>query len=127
MKMKQMIYKEKRIEPEVLAEGDLKEHHYVILSLGTHPTAYVECKKTLTQRQEYSISAHGGITYNGPAYWNKEDNRNYIGWDYAHLGDYVGWTTMLPQLGDVHDKIWTTEEIYTNVEKVVADLVKWSK
>ena len=125
--MKQMIYKEERIAPEVLAEGDLKEHHYVILSLGTHPTAYVECKKPLTQKQEYALRAHGGITYGGPVYWNREDNRYYIGWDYAHWGDYIGWNTKWPQLSNAHDKKWTTEEIYANVEEVVADLVKWGK
>lgn len=42
--MKEMVYKE-RSNPEILDEGYYKQYHYAIVSLGSHPCAYVEISK----------------------------------------------------------------------------------
>lgn len=31
---------------------------------------------------------HGGSGYFGNAYWNKDDKKIYVGWDYGHIDDY---------------------------------------
>ena len=120
--MKEMKYHSERL-CEVLAEGDLKGYHYAILNLGTHPTAYVETKKE-SPTLEHDITVHGGITYNGPAYWGK-DGKAYIGWDYAHCGDYLGTDELVRHLIDlkIESKKWTTEEIFEDVKSVIDQLI----
>ena len=125
--MKEMKYHSKRL-CEVLAEGDEEGYHYVILNLGTHPTAYVELKKE-RPTIDSDITVHGGITYNGRAYWNQEDTRDYIGWDYAHYGDYVGTDELMFKYGICYseDKRWTTQEIYEDVKSVIRQLIVLDK
>lgn len=127
--MKEMIYK-KDFERTVLEEGDYKGYHFVICSLGTHPTAYVEIKREYTENELYSIEVHGGITYgydhDGHALWTKTDERKYIGWDYAHLSDYSG-TYLEDETSNFlrnNCKKWTTEEIYEEVKSVINQLRK---
>ena len=90
--MKSVIYSNK-LNKEILAEGDYKGRHYVILNLGWHPTAYVEFFREFTQDSDEWLECpcHGSITYEGRAHWNNEDSRYYIGWDYGHYEDYSGY------------------------------------
>ena len=41
--MKEMVYSSTHTK-EVLHSGEYKGYKFCILTLGTHPTAYVECK-----------------------------------------------------------------------------------
>lgn len=92
----------------VLEEGTYKGIPYRIVSLGTHPCAYIGIAEDQPYYQcsYYSIpiDVHGGLTYE-----NFEDGIWWIGWDYAHASDYHG---MLPQLGG---RKWTTGEIRMHV------------
>ena len=45
--------------------------------------------------------------------YHKDDY--WIGWDYAHLGDYCGWLNVFDSTG----KKWTTEEILQEVKEVI--------
>ncbi|MCM1316396.1 MAG: hypothetical protein NC244_13615 [Alistipes senegalensis] len=65
------------------------------------------------------VECHGGLTYS-KSYVNGlfTDSGWWIGWDYAHDGDYFG---------DMHDdtsclKKWTTAEIIEEVKKVISQL-----
>jgi hypothetical protein len=97
----------KRVEKTLmLMEGDYDERHFVIVRHECgHPNAYIEVKKDdkiTTEKpsklaQEYGFDdryeafsgmVHYGATYYGKAYWNPEDDRTYIGWDYGHCDDY---------------------------------------
>lgn len=112
---KPMIYgKDRGIE--LLCHEKYKEYDFYILSLGTHPTAYIEIprgNKLYYKNYEeiYSmgldLEVHGGLTYSDKCLQNIKNESWFIGWDYAHYGDYMGVNEML----DIYSnhKKWTTE------------------
>lgn len=104
---------------------------YYILNLGTHPTAYVELPVTnyyySKSIEDIDIEVHGGITYSCSYLYLpkvKLTNSWFIGWDYANLGDfmgYYGWsypTHIFRNRG----KKWTSEEIMQDVINVCQQL-----
>ncbi len=112
-----------------LMEGDYFDRHFVILGhhLGT-PCAYLEVKeddrlakelpseygKKLNHDDRYeswSGYVHCGATYYGNAYWDSEDKRMYVGWDYAHAGDYIP----LEFYGENNDYKWSFTEILMDI------------
>lgn len=118
--MKEMEYKVKR-EMTILDSGIYHNRKYFIISLGTHPCAYVEFHHELKRDSDewYDAPCHGGITYDDYAYWDDNDETYYIGWDYAHaLCDYI------PFLGG--GKKRTTEEIFEEVKEVIDYLNKFT-
>lgn len=108
---------------ELLGTGEYKGYTFYMLSLGTHPTAYVETPKNHSvYKKEYfdicEIDVHGGITYSESYLYlpnEKLENSWFIGWDYDHWDDY---NSMLHHGG----KKWTTEEIYEDVKNVIEQL-----
>ena len=136
--MEQMVYQNERI-CKLLDLGKYENYEYFILSLGTHPTAYVDLgpakflkigerkiDKTVVgyELKTFStedISVHGGITYE--SYGLKDDEGplasdiNFvIGWDYAHLDDQFGL--------DSPGIKWTTEVIREDVEDVIDQIIE---
>lgn len=92
--IRQMKYQSTR-QTKILAEGTYKGFKYFILSLGTHPTAYVVTKYIeFNEEEQIFFPVHGGITYQRR--YLKIPNKtliqrsNVIGWDYAHYGDQYG-------------------------------------
>ena len=89
---------EKDTPLKVIMEGDYKERHFVIGAHHTgHPDAYLEVKESdYIFEDSYSYDnydgglskVHGGSTYFGRAYWDDNDKRTYVGWDYGHACDY---------------------------------------
>lgn len=83
---------------KVIMEGDFRGRHFVIGAHRTgNPNAYLEVKDADYINQEAdeyeyydgSLSnVNGGSTYFGKAYWNTDDKRTYVGWDYGHANDY---------------------------------------
>ena len=123
--MKEMVYSAKRIA-EVLHSGEYKGYKFCILNLGTHPTAYVECKiencNGYDDERLDTIKVHGGFTYFDDGFWDKENK--YLGWDYAHCMDYAGYEVMFPEcMRSAGAKKWTTTEIYEEVKNVVDQLI----
>lgn len=122
--MKDMVYTDTR-RLTVLYEGVYKGYGFYILSLGTHPTAYVECKlkkcKGHDDKRLDEVFVHGGFTYHGKPSWNTVDTKDYLGWDYAHSGDYIGYSKLFPDVVDKGKK-WTTEEVYEDVKLVIEQL-----
>lgn len=122
--MEEMIYYENRLKtPIILDEGDYKGIHYVILNLGTHPCVYVENKRFKYSEDDWDY-VHGGISFEGYAYWNKADHRKYLGWDYAHAGDYMGYYQDADtgvRFGNV--KKWSTPEILEEVHNAIDHLL----
>jgi hypothetical protein len=114
--MKEMIYKPKR-EIEVLDRGVYKEHEYFVISLGTHPCAYVKLNGENPQIAE-NVSCHGGVTYNRDYLMLSNDEKligNFIGWDYAHLNDRWGDTFCGYE--------YTTGEMVIECREVIDELV----
>lgn len=113
-------------DADVVVSGDYgygTKRHFVIVcnSLG-FPCAYLEVKNNdWAEKNKQSEPdccdpydmfegwVHGGYTYYGKAYWDKEDNRTYVGWDYGHCDDYS------PSMPKCDGHKWTIYEILMDV------------
>lgn len=128
--MKEMEYtREQRFR--ILAHGVYKVAEYWIMSFGGHPCAYIDA----TDFPEDAFDrcpAHGGITYDEDHLYNVWDEafegfekgkKRFVGWDYAHPGDYIMFPTSRAQ--DGHK--WTTREIMEDVESVIDHALDSSK
>lgn len=131
---KQMVYQAERIF-EILFEGTYMGYRFYIMNLGTHPTAYVGIPITNKlfgksydeiYRMEIDIDVHGGLTYSRNHLFGGEENTWFIGWDYAHAGDYAGFSEKYPSLSrlSIYDKKWTTEEIFEDVVRAIEQIKK---
>ena len=123
--MKEMVYQDECIR-EVLDRGIIDGYEYFILSLGTHPTAYINIPANHPaygkEYEKIDIDVHGGLTY-GERRLRLDDekiiNGWFIGWDYAHYGDMFTASSYRRS-----DKAWTTAEIHKEVENVIEQLKK---
>ena len=62
-------------------------------------------------------AAHCGLTYS--LFGIRDIDKGWwIGWDYAHVGDYCAW------FGDPNDKKWTTQEMYEDVLNVINAVIE---
>lgn len=125
VELKPMVYKCER-EYELLGEGDYKGYHWIIVSRGTHPTAYVEVledhylynRTVLEIISIADLECNGGITYAGRSnYANSLPTDRtgwWVGWDYHHAWDYRGDDRNYPD-----QRKWSTEEIYAEVRQVI--------
>lgn len=126
--MKEMIY-QATDKIELLDTGTCEGYTYYILNLGTHPTAYVQIpenhKYYNKEYEEINLDVHGGITYSrNRLYLSKEEKIDgwFIGWDYAHWGDYTGYEENMPEECKTRGKKWTTKEIQEEVYEACRQL-----
>lgn len=141
--MNEMVYTNKRYDiPQLLELNEYKGYVYIILSQGTHPTAYIKVDKdSVFYGRQYSlddkkdcpinrIKCHGGVSYvagdlgwqnnNGHECCFKEDYGVwFVGWDYANCDDYFPNREGL-SLGM---KKWTTEEIAEECKQVIDQMI----
>ena len=106
---------------------------YILNNNGRYPLAYVQvyADSLTVPISKINELVNGGITYgydyDGYCYWNEEDTRKYIGWDYGHFGDYCN----CDGLRDFMDKKWTYNEIRKQIFDVIDLIVKskeeWEK
>ena len=125
--IKPMIYNKNRPgSAEQIAGGTYKNFDYYVLNLKTHPTAYVDVTNSPLNGcdEDIDISCHGGITYL-ESILNTVDKKGwFIGWDYAHYGDYMDYgDTSLNNMFS-NDKKWTTEEIVEECKNVIDQIVE---
>lgn len=120
--MKKMKYSEYP-KVEVLHSGEYKGYKFAILNLGKYPTAYVENKNEYLDEDEidFEIEVHGGFNYFGNAHWDETDNTPYFGWDYGHIGDWLGCASIEFNQA-MNNKKWTTEEVFAEVQAVIDTL-----
>lgn len=128
--IKEMKYQFDR-KIEVLATGYCLGLLYYILNLGTHPTAYIKIPKDhkyyKKEYDEIDVNVHGGLTYSANDLYISENEKIegwFIGWDYAHYGDYVGYEKIMPIEIRTNDKKWTTEEIFEEVKEACYQIQK---
>lgn len=139
--MKEMVYQDTRLKtPILLGSGNIGDYQYIILSHGTHPCAYISIPKSHKYyKKKYKklphsndVSVHGGITFaekmllvgkteNDDTVWLKG---HWIGWDYAHCGDYIGHNFFFDMYSIFNEesKKWTTAEILEDVKSVIKQL-----
>lgn len=116
--MKEMVYQSQR-KREILDTGYIFGYLYYILNLGTHPTAYIKIPSdhpyfNVKDYDEIPLNVHCGLTFMDNGGLRIDENGGFIegkfiGWDYAHAGDYYAY------LGFESDKKWTTKEIQEEV------------
>ena len=119
---KEMVYSANRINPERIAEGTYKGLDYYVLNLGTHPCAYIDVTETLLNGKEYGdidVKCHGGLTYLRNYLTTVDKHGWFIGWDYAHCCDFVGYELEMPIDIRTNGKKWTTVEIVNECKQVI--------
>lgn len=133
MKIKEMKYVTKYTK-EILCEDEYKGYHFIIISYGSHPCAYVKIPNHHPYYNKYygdlDIEVHGGLTYGGmlnhiPGYEQNKTNW-FIGWDYAHAGDYYAGLLDSPYVHS-HDKKWSVHEIISEIQFVIKQLIRAEK
>jgi len=132
-----MIY-QADIKRELLYKNTYKDFNYYIMSMGTHPTAYIEIpKNNKFYKMDYNkiydicdVDVHGGLTYSNSYLRDIKDNSWFIGWDYAHAGDYMGYYKDFSKYGistinSLQDeKKWTTEEIIEDCKRGIDSIIE---
>ena len=124
MNLKEIEYSPER-KVELIATGHFWEYEYFILNLGWHPTAYVKIPESHPFFGKFyddvDLEVHGRLTYSADHLWISEEvkiNGWFLGWDYAHYGDYNGYME-LPELKRFYENFskemtgrkWKTIEI----------------
>lgn len=123
-KLEPIVYYDHRIEPIRIADGEYRGIPFYVLSLGTHPCAYVNIAQSgIMTIDPNDISCHGGVTYTSNRLATVEHEGTFIGWDYAHWGDYNGYLGATNGYASVDDKRWTTEEIVAECENVIDQIL----
>lgn len=126
--MKEMIY-QAEFKREVLDTGYCLGLLYFILNLGSHPTAYIKIPENSKyygkDMGEIDLNVHEGVTYVNDYLYisaNQKIDGWFIGWDYAHYGDYAGYEKLLPQEFRTGGKKWSTQEIYQEVREACYEI-----
>lgn len=121
--MKEMIYTNHRQEAEQLAAGTFLGYNYYVLSFGTHPCAYVEIPRNNKyfgkDYDDIPVYPHGGLTYSSDHLATVDHIGWFIGWDYAHAGDYCGF--MAPSLNKGSQQ-HTTVEMVEDCKQVIMQI-----
>lgn len=98
---------------------------------GSHPCGYIKIPKELKNKivvdDEVEVEnalwvdapVHGGFTFFGKMRI-QDFYEWFIGWDYAHLGDYCGYAGSISRPGS--EKKWTTEEILEEAKVILKAL-----
>lgn len=90
---------------------------------GSHPCAYVQFPgiEALESCDDIWVEAevHGGFTFLGSLKKVYDLDGIWLGWDYAHLGDYywTGFNDLFPHRDK--DKKWTAEEVRNEALEVL--------
>ena len=125
--IKPMIYDKNRSErAEQIAGGTYKNFDYYVLNLKTYPTAYVDVTNSPLNGVFYddiNISCHGGLTYSEKTLRTVDKKGWFIGWDYAHYGDYMDYGDVFFNNMFQYKKKWTTEEIVEECKNVIDQIV----
>lgn len=118
----------------LIDKGMYKDYDYFILYNGRYIISYVLLKPEDKYYECYNyddidIDVHGGIIFSDKI--SEDYNKDYylfrlgakkghwIGWDYAHSGDYS-------RDGFDYEKKWTLEEIISDCEKVIEQLIEFN-
>lgn len=135
MKIKEMEYGKDR-KTELLCKDKYKNYNYYVLNLGTHPTAYIEIpKEDKLYGKSYDeiyrigcdIDVNGGLTYSDNELMGISSDNWFIGWDYAHCGDYCGYEETMPESIRTYGKKWTTKEIIEECKNAIDQIVEFEE
>lgn len=109
---------------KVLLHKTYKGIPFYILSLGSHPTCYIDLKNTTLDGIDYGndiledIEVHFGFTYSADHLWisNEESIDGwFLGWDYAHCNDFF----LRPDSRNIYGKRYNIVDLFMEVVKVI--------
>lgn len=106
--------------------GIIDGYAFCITDTGTHPCAYIglDYKHPLAKWGEEDLDAaidvHGGITFTSIGATRFPYDRYWIGWDYAHFGDYSGYTEHNRFFNEA--KRWLYEEVLKEVLSAIKQI-----
>jgi len=128
----EMVYKTEG-EIKILNNNEYRGIKYWVVSYGTHPCCYIEIPKSSIlyyeikelNSDEININCHGGVTYLKDKLFNIDVKGVIIGWDYAHVGDFIGYDLNLPDYLKRNDKIWSTDELIEECKQVIDSIYKF--
>ena len=135
MKIKEMEYGKER-RTDLLCKDKYKNYNYYVLNLGTHPTAYIEIpKEDKLYGKSYDeiyrigcdIDVNGGLTYSDNELMGISSDNWFIGWDYAHCGDYCGCEETMPESIRTYGKKWTTKEIIEECKNAIGQIIEFEE
>lgn len=127
--MTEMVYFPKRFkESLILASGNKNGFNYWVLNFGTHPCCYVEIPKGHkyynVHNDEINVNCHGGLTYSNSylksVTGDEPTDRWFIGWDYAHYGDFCGY--LIGSGLNNLERTYTTKELVCDCLEVIDQL-----
>ena len=113
-------------KPGILDEGELQGYKYMVVSYGSHPCAYVQVPEGHPFHGKHydkiNICCHGGLTFSGsfhrhPSRFLVERDGYWIGWDYAHHGDFSAFPGV-----HLDGHKYTVAEIHGDIALVVGQL-----
>ena len=130
--MKPMVYQHTRLHPyQVLYLGSYKKYVFFILNMGTHPTAYIRIPESHPFFQKHYIECNPSMDFftfseNSLAFNNQLDTPVpegwYLGFDHAHLGDWLGYWSDEENIRQGHRK-YTTEEMVEECKLTIVYLI----
>ncbi len=103
----------------VVDKGTYKDIDYVIKSIGSHPTAYVNVQNTQQNIDIIDNMSPIMITYESKEIgWlpGLDPHKEWLGWDYGHAGDYLCFRT---EEDDISGHKYTYEEVMKDVKAVI--------
>ena len=122
--VKDMVYTKEKTR-ELLYHDKYNGYEYYILSLESHPTAYIEIPKGFELYGVYydniDLDVHGGLSYSDEYLKISDDTISdswFIGWDYSHSIDYVEYKDVTNYDKEILKK-WTTEEIIEECKNAI--------
>lgn len=126
-KIKEMQYNANGLS-EIVARGYAENHPEVIFIVvncrGSHLCAYVTFPDICKLQGEYlldidaNVEVHGGFTFLGEVGCAR-DGIEYVGWDYAHLGDFT--CSGIAEIDEHHrseEHVWSVDEVAKQAEEV---------
>ncbi len=134
--MKKMVYQRTRLHPfQVLYLGTYKRYTFFILNMGTHPTAYIKIPKSHPFFQKDYFECNPSTDFleniftfsgNSLAFNNQLDTPVpegwYLGWDHAHVGDWLGYWSDEENIRQGHRK-YTTKEMIEECKLAIIYLI----
>ena len=107
---------------KLIEEKEYKGFTYIITYSYNHPCAYVFVNDLLTiiVTDKLKYQPHGGFTYHDVLLPVVTYKGGFIGWDYAHFGDYQ-------KLGKyvIEGRLWSIKEIREECKAVIDSLIEY--
>ena len=121
--------------PDGYYEKEYKDYRYIVFqhpSFG-HLNGYIELKEEDYKVDLENIEVHGGITYKGSLFGN--DEKSYVGFDCAHLGDFCPFTEEKMRLVNPYyisfsseGEVWKSPEFVEEIcENYIDELIEMKK